>query len=98
MTIKNGDMPAMPIEINGFGQFAPEVFIGLTKREMLCLYNSVADTGDDELDSIIKEGNRQKFAMSAMQGLIAASNDCFSCAENAVDYADALLSQLEQTK
>ena len=37
MTIKNGDTPAMPIEINGFGQFAPEAFIGLTKREMFAM-------------------------------------------------------------
>ena len=28
--MKNGDMPAMPIEINGFGQYAPEVYGGLT--------------------------------------------------------------------
>ena len=35
--MKNADMPAMPIEINGFGQFAPEAFIGLTKREMFAM-------------------------------------------------------------
>lgn len=33
MTIKNGDLPAMPIELSGFGQFAPEAHAGLTKRE-----------------------------------------------------------------
>ena len=33
MTIKNGDLPAMPIELSGFGQFAPEAHTGLTKRE-----------------------------------------------------------------
>ena len=35
--MKNGDMPAMPIELNGFGQFKPEAFIGLTKREMFAM-------------------------------------------------------------
>ena len=35
--MKNGDMPAMPIEINGFGQYAPEVYGGLTKREMFAM-------------------------------------------------------------
>ena len=35
--MKNGDMPAMPIEINGFGQYAPEVYVGLTKREMFAM-------------------------------------------------------------
>ena len=31
--MKNADMPAMPIELNGFGQYAPEAYTGLTKRE-----------------------------------------------------------------
>ena len=35
--MKNDDMPAMPIEINGFGQYAPEVYSGLTKREMFAM-------------------------------------------------------------
>ena len=34
MKIQNGDLPAMPIEFSGFGQFAPEGHSGLTKREM----------------------------------------------------------------
>ena len=32
-TSKNADMPAMPIEFNGFGLYQPEAFGGLTKRE-----------------------------------------------------------------
>ena len=36
--MKNSDMPAMPIEINGFGQYAPEAFTGLTKREMFAMH------------------------------------------------------------
>lgn len=31
--MKNADLPAMPIEFNGFGQCAPECHGGLTKRE-----------------------------------------------------------------
>ena len=37
-TMENADMPAMPIEINGFGQYAPEVYGGLTKREMFAMH------------------------------------------------------------
>ena len=73
--MKNGDIPAMPIEINGFGQYAPEVYCGLTKREM--------------------------FAMAAMQGLCAHSGDYHTFADmasDAVNYADALLAELERTK
>ena len=40
--MKNGDMPAMPIEINGFGQYAPEAFTGLTKREMFAMHFMVS--------------------------------------------------------
>lgn len=36
--MKNSDMPAMPIELNGFGQFAPEAYTGLTKREMFAMH------------------------------------------------------------
>jgi hypothetical protein len=35
--IKNGDLPAMPIELNGFGLYAPESYLGLTKREMFAM-------------------------------------------------------------
>ena len=33
----NGNLPAMPVELSGFGQFAPEVHTGLTKREMFAM-------------------------------------------------------------
>ena len=35
--MKNADLPAMPIELNGFGQYAPEAHTGLTKREMFAM-------------------------------------------------------------
>ncbi len=38
MKIKNGNLPAMPIEFNGFGQFAPEAHAGLSKREMFAMH------------------------------------------------------------
>ena len=36
--MKNADLPAMPIELNGFGQYAPEAHTGLTKREMFAMH------------------------------------------------------------
>lgn len=36
--MKNADKPAVPIEINGFGQYAPEAHTGLTKREMFAMH------------------------------------------------------------
>ena len=35
--MKNANLPAMPIELNGFGQYAPEAYVGLTKREMFAM-------------------------------------------------------------
>ena len=73
--MKNSDMPAMPIELSGFGMYAPEAHHGLTKREM--------------------------FAMAAMQGLCAHSGDYHKfehLASDAVNYADALLAELEVRK
>lgn len=34
----NANKPAMPIELNGFGNYAPESHTGLTKREMIAMY------------------------------------------------------------
>jgi hypothetical protein len=73
---------------------------GLTKRERFCLEMGVADTGDAELDAIIRAGNRQRHAAMAMQGLLASSahrvSAPFSLAPDAVDCADALLAKLEE--
>ena len=33
----NADMPAMPIELNGFRKCAQESYTGLTKREMFAM-------------------------------------------------------------
>lgn len=37
MPTKNGDMPAMPILIEGFGQFETVAYTGLTKREQFAM-------------------------------------------------------------
>jgi len=37
MSIKNGDLPAMPIELNGFGLYEPAAYTGLTKREQFAM-------------------------------------------------------------
>ncbi len=50
--MKNGDMPAMPIEINGFGQYAPEVYGGLTKREMFAMAAMQGFLADSNVQTI----------------------------------------------
>lgn len=79
---------------------ATTLSMGLTKREIFCLHNSVADTGDEELDAIIRKGLHQKAAMVAMQGLLAKDDDrqAHNVALQAVQNVDALLAELERTK
>ena len=111
MTAKNGDMPAMPLPL---GDETAAGHDGLTKREMFCLHMGVAETGDAELDAIIKEGNRQKIAMAAMQGILSNGNGMIQSspmsgwswcnsdeallAKVSAVCADALLAELERTK
>jgi len=102
----NKDMPAMPTEVmdkkrgsSGVVESFTRIDGGLTKREQFCLTMGVADTGDEELDAIIRKGNEQKFAGLAMSGL--ATHDRFGVKETsimaqwAVECAEALLAQLE---
>ncbi|ATD27065.1 TPA: hypothetical protein ACMDUN_002451 [Vibrio cholerae] len=81
--MKNSDMPANPIseaidtvESEEFRTAGGRYLIanGLTKREMFCLHLGVPETGDPELDEIIKKGNRMKIAANAIGGIMA--NGC----------------------
>ena len=44
--MKNSDMPAMPIELSGFGM--PEAHYGLTKREMFAMHIMAGLAADSE--------------------------------------------------
>ena len=101
----NADMPASALLLDSkrtpSGSFvADDYFDGLTKREVFCLHNGVADTGDEELDAIIQKGNWHKTAMHMMAHLmlhesLGSYEDAAMCATSA---ADALLAELERTK
>jgi hypothetical protein len=111
--MNNADMPAMPLSGDAYQDFAgfdgskntsynPECQ-GLTKREQFCLQMGVPETGDPELDDIIRKGERKRIAAMAMQGLIAA--DYKSGSEKmgeeditlmAISYADNLLKGLDK--
>lgn len=60
--IKNGDLPAMPIELSGFGQYAPEAHAGLTKREMFAM---AAMQGFCQINLTFK--NKQSLAAQAVE-------------------------------
>jgi len=106
----NANLPAMPFDMstesvvkmmqaaNKSGDKRPvQAMLGLTKKEFFCLHHGVAETGDPELDEIIRKGNHQKAAMAAMQGILNNGVYTFAdCAVDAVKYADALLAELEK--
>ena len=93
--MNNLDMPAMAIW-NQDMRIDEVAGGGFTKREQACLTMGVADTGCAELDAIIDQGNKQRLAGLAMQGMLAkgtyANNSASVVAES---YADSLLQQLK---
>jgi hypothetical protein len=111
----NKDMPAMPQSgafsaSDDFNDSEDMGGSGLTKREHFCLKMGVANTGDEELDAIIRKGVEQKLAGRAMQGLLAnpvmGDSDLHSnhrewvedMTSTSIEFAKALLSQLEEDK
>lgn len=75
---------------------------GLTKREHFCLHAGVPATGDDELDAIIREGERRRIAREALNGMMSGAKTSLNEEANqtivrkSVIYADALLAELEK--
>jgi hypothetical protein len=60
----------------------------------------IPNSGDEQLDAMIRQANRRDAAVAAMQGLLAnygerVTSDC--CADQAVKHADALLTRLEES-
>lgn len=110
----NANLPAMPFDMstesvvkmmqaaNQSGDKRPvQAMLGLTKKEFFCLHHGVAETGDPELDAIIRKGNHQKAAMVAMQGILAGGVDFTMCddsdvAAGAVTHADNLFAECEK--
>ena len=72
--MKNADMPAMPVELSGFGTYEPIAYTGLTKREMMAMHalqgllaapdlntvepNAVAGTAIAYADALLEELDR----------------------------------------
>ena len=87
MTTNRGDMPAMPL--------TGDAYIDLQG------YKGQGGTYEDGMGMTIRE----QFAISMAQGLVTAQDECGlwqhdakTIAQTAVEYADALLTELERTK
>ena len=90
MTIKNGDMPAMPIQLADGEVWSEEYDTadGLTKREMMAMA---------AMQGILSNGNGV-IQSSPMSGWSWCNSDEHLLAQVSVSCADALLAELECTK
>lgn len=99
------DKPAFPMPIAGctdgsvyntMEQSAGQLG-GMTVREHAAITLRVPDSGDEQLDAMIRQANRREAAVAAMQGLLTAGHgEEVEIACDAVRYADALLARLEE--
>lgn len=54
--MNNADMPAMPVELSGFGTYEPIAYTGLTKREMMAMHIAAGFAADGQIttDNVVK--------------------------------------------
>lgn len=75
--------------------------IGLTKREYACISLGIAETGNVEIDGLIRKAERKRIAAKAMEGLLSNSVlpkelDISEITKGSVKIADALICALEK--
>ena len=79
--------------------------LGITKREYACIHLGIPESGDAELDALIRKAERKKIAAMVLQGI--AANYQYNpmnvkhfkkATEDAINQAEALISELEPKK
>ena len=76
---------------------------GFTKRERACIDLRIPESGDAELDALIRKAQRQEFAAKSAQAMLANQStiDVFGgyneISDESLFHADALISALERT-
>lgn len=89
--MSNLDLSASPWHRPG------EIETGLTKREHAAIALRVPESGDPDLDAMIRTAQRRDLAAMAMQGMLAEDAEGYTfenLAVGALKTADALLSAL----
>ena len=103
--MNNLNTPARPVDLKSYvveGGYPSDSF-GLTKREQACITLLIPESGDDELDSLIRKSLRQKLAGEVLNGWLARCANVPHAAriepegtvEGALQFADELIKQLE---
>ena len=95
------DQPAMPTTY----PYMADEDRGFTKRELAAIHLCVPDSGNDELDAMIRRAQRERLAGVMYAGMIAtdnlqswAGNKVGSVAHVAYDFADAVIAAGEVGK
>ena len=98
------DQPAMPVTLmNAAGPMA-DTFPGFTKREYAAIHLCVPDSGNDELDAMIRRAQRERLAGQVLAELINMhqNKNGFWCdasvALSAYIVADAVIAAAEIVK
>ena len=73
----NLDQPAMPCEdvIEFGGQKYPQAHPGMTVRQYAAIHLCVPDSGDADLDAMIRRAQRERLAGKIIMGLVTNPND-----------------------
>lgn len=105
--MKNSDKPINPIfDSHGLPLDDNQIFKykanGLTKREYACIKLGIPESGDEEIDDLIKKSERKRIAGLAMQAMVTRDDICsgfsLDMAKQCIYIADELLKQLENDK
>lgn len=100
--MKNLDIPARPVDVELYhseGGHSCDSF-GLTKREQACISLLIPESGDSELDELIRKSRRQKLAGDILNGMLSSEAPEWigahdTNAESAIKQAYELIKQLE---
>jgi hypothetical protein len=89
------NQPAMPIKILDRKKWRLVTAIDIPVREYAAIHLCVPDSGNDELDAMIRRAQREKLAGKALSGIIAhpegPAGDWEKCAKDALKIADAVI-------
>jgi hypothetical protein len=88
--MNNLNTPASPVPHSQFTGGSD----GLTKREQACITLLIPESGDEELDDLIRKSRRQKLAGEVLAGFNGQLG-LQTATDGAIEYADELIKQLE---
>ena len=98
----NKDKNAFPLpDLDEMHPRTAEQFVsargGMTKLEYACITLGVPQTGDPDLDAVIREGERRRVAAMMLNGILCspATNDGDVLADGALYALDALIAALD---